>query len=68
MTTAPDVCPECRQPVTSWSVDLDFVWVLQDEYKGMVGLPVGPQFGRQIPVSRTVTYDPCRHQQKEPVS
>lgn len=62
------VCPECGATATSLSVDYDFVWVLRDEYKGMVGLPAGLEFGRQIPVSKTVTYGPCQHWQKEPVN
>lgn len=55
-------CPVCALPVSGMNSETETVWTLKPEYQGMVGLPVGPEFGEQHAVGVTLRVQPCGHQ------
>lgn len=55
-------CPTCSKPVDGYDAETETAWELKPEYAGMVGLPVGPEYGRQVPVRTHIHLQPCGHE------
>jgi hypothetical protein len=58
----PPPCPECNVAVEGYSVEAEEFWTLKPEYRGIVGLPVGPEYGERHVARNFITLIPCQHQ------
>lgn len=54
-------CPTCGEPVSGYEAATRTEWALKDAFRGVVGLPVGPEFGRAVPGRTHLRVEPCGH-------
>lgn len=56
------LCPVCGAEVSGWMAEPELIWVQKPEYRGIPGLPVGPEFGEQKSVGQHLRVEPCGHE------